>query len=79
MDAEVSEFTACTIAAHFMANRIVCPLVDAADLSEDQQEQMAADLGNDPCTPALTRGVPASFMTVPFSAPVRSHGMPVVR
>ena len=44
-EADVAEFTACTVAAHFMANRIVCPLADAGGLPEGQHAHMTATLG----------------------------------
>jgi hypothetical protein len=44
-DAEIVEFLTCTIATHFMANRIVLPFVDADELPEEEQKQMKSTLG----------------------------------
>jgi hypothetical protein len=44
-EAEVAEFQLCTIATHFMANRIVLPFVDAEEQPEEQQTQMKSMLG----------------------------------
>jgi hypothetical protein len=44
-EAEVAEFQLCTIATHFMANRIVLPFIDADEQPEEQRTQMKSTLG----------------------------------
>jgi uncharacterized protein YqiB (DUF1249 family) len=44
-DAEVAEYLACTVAAQFMANRIVLPFIDADGTPEEQQQQLKTTLG----------------------------------